>query len=52
MIDAPIIHFIGILRYISSKPENKVTARCKYIAESGWKKRRYLDVSMLEEMST
>lgn len=28
-----------------------VTARCKYIAESGWGKRRYLDVSMLEEMS-
>ena len=29
-----------------------VTARCKYIAESGWGKRRYLDVSMLEEMSS
>lgn len=28
-----------------------VTARCKYIAESGWGKRRYLDVSMLEEMN-
>ena len=29
-----------------------VTAQCKYIAESGWGKRRYLDVSMLEEMSS
>lgn len=27
-----------------------VAARCKYIAESGWRTRRYLDVSMLEEM--
>lgn len=25
-----------------------VAARCKYVAESGWGKRRYLDVSMLE----
>jgi transposase-like protein len=27
-----------------------VTARCKYVAESSWGKRRYLDVSVLEEM--
>ena len=27
-----------------------VTARCKYVAESGWGRRRYLDVSLLEEM--
>ncbi len=25
-----------------------VAARCKYVAESGWGTRRYLDVSMLE----
>jgi putative transposase len=28
-----------------------VAARCKYVAESGWGKRRYLDVSTLEEMN-
>lgn len=27
-----------------------VTARCRYVAESGWGRRRYLDVSLLEEM--
>ena len=27
-----------------------VAARCKYVAESGWGTRRYLDVSMLKEM--
>ena len=26
-----------------------VAARCKYVAESGWGRRRYLDVSSLEE---
>lgn len=26
-----------------------VTARCKYVAESGWGRRRYLDVSVFEE---
>jgi transposase-like protein len=41
------------IRVVGTFPEGHaalmlVVARCKYVAESGWGKRRYLDVSMLE----
>lgn len=42
-------------RVVGTFPDGKsalmlVTARLKYIAESEWGKRRYLDVSMLKEV--